>query len=137
MPSGWTRQRSPITNIVSLYTMYAIQSSEQNLVMQVLLTVSILWLMKKVMLLNLILLTGKKKLILREETTKATIEEMFYPPEERFNGKKQIDVRKLNYSYYWVDYQQAAKSKYKYDYAEQTQVNMKDRLQTSMEHVPM
>ena len=45
---------------------------------------------------------------------------MFYPPEERFNGKKQFDVRKLNYSYYWVDYQQAAKSTYKYDYANNT-----------------
>ena len=55
-----------------------------------------------------------------EETTKTTIEEMFYPPEERFNGKKQIDVRKLNYSYFWVDYQQAAKATYKYDYANNT-----------------
>jgi formylglycine-generating enzyme required for sulfatase activity len=52
-----------------------------------------------------------------EETTAATLEEMYYPPEERFNGKKQVDVRKLNYSYYWVDYQQAAKTSYKYDYA--------------------
>ncbi|MGC1390357.1 MAG: SUMF1/EgtB/PvdO family nonheme iron enzyme [Bacteroidales bacterium] len=56
----------------------------------------------------------------REETTKATIEEMYYPPEERFNGKKQVDVRKLNYSYFWVDYQSAAKSSYKYDYANNT-----------------
>jgi sulfatase modifying factor 1 len=56
----------------------------------------------------------------REETTKATLEEMYYPPEERFNGKKQIDVRKLNYSYFWVDYQSAAKSNYKQDYANNT-----------------
>jgi formylglycine-generating enzyme required for sulfatase activity len=55
-----------------------------------------------------------------EETTAATLEEMYYPPEERFNGKKQVDVRKLNYSYYWVDYQQAAKTSYKYDYANNT-----------------
>jgi sulfatase modifying factor 1 len=55
-----------------------------------------------------------------EETTKATIEEMFYPPEERFNGKKQIDVRKLNYLYFWVDYQQAAKASYKFDYENNT-----------------
>jgi sulfatase modifying factor 1 len=51
-----------------------------------------------------------------EETTKTALEEMSYPPEERFNGKIQTDVRKLNYSYFWVDYQQAAKSTYKYDY---------------------
>jgi len=62
----------------------------------------------------------EEKINPEEETTKATIEEMYYPPEERFNGKKQIDVRKLNYSYFWVDYQQAAKSTYKYDYANNT-----------------
>ncbi|MCX6253529.1 MAG: SUMF1/EgtB/PvdO family nonheme iron enzyme [Bacteroidia bacterium] len=62
----------------------------------------------------------EEKIDPEEETTKATIEEMYYPPEERFNGKKQVDVRKLNYSYFWVDYQQAAKSTYKYDYANNT-----------------
>ena len=55
-----------------------------------------------------------------EETTKSVFEEMIYPPEERFSGKAQVDVRKLNYSYYWVDYQQAAKSTYKIDYANNT-----------------
>jgi gliding motility-associated lipoprotein GldK len=62
----------------------------------------------------------EEKIDPEEETTKATIEEMYYPPEERFNGKKQVDVRKLNYSYYWVDYQQAAKATYRYDYANNT-----------------
>ena len=62
----------------------------------------------------------EEKIDPEEETTKTTIEEMFYPPEERFNGKKQVDVRKLNYSYFWVDYQQAAKSRYVYDYANNT-----------------
>lgn len=59
----------------------------------------------------------EEKIDPEEETTAATLEEMYYPPEERFNGKKQIDVRKLNFSYMWVDYQQAAKSSYNYDYA--------------------
>jgi sulfatase modifying factor 1 len=76
----------------------------------------------------------------KEETTKATIEEMYYAPEERFNGKKQVDVRKLNYSYFWVDYQLAAGISYKYDNFEKTSgkyenpastdslsVNIKDR----------
>lgn len=40
------------------------------------------------------------------------MEEMYYPPAERFNNKRQVDVRKLNYRYFWVDYQQAAKAKY-------------------------
>jgi sulfatase modifying factor 1 len=62
----------------------------------------------------------EEKIDPEEETTISTIEEMFYPPEERFNGKKQVDVRKLNYSYYWVDYLQAAKSTYKYDDFEKT-----------------
>ena len=61
-----------------------------------------------------------ERIDLRDETTKATIEEMYYPLEERFNGKKQIDVRKLNYSYFWVDFQQAAKSNFKQDYANNT-----------------
>jgi len=55
-----------------------------------------------------------------EETTKGIIEEMFYPPEERFNGKKQYDVRKYNYSYWWVDYRQASKSRYVFDYQNNT-----------------
>lgn len=62
----------------------------------------------------------EEKIDPEEETTAATLEEMFYPPEERFNGKKQVDVRKLNFSYYWVDYRQAAKATYKYDYANST-----------------
>ncbi len=40
------------------------------------------------------------------------LEEMYYPPEERFAGRKQTDVRKLNYSYFWVDYKQASRSRY-------------------------
>jgi formylglycine-generating enzyme required for sulfatase activity len=55
-----------------------------------------------------------------EETTMGIIEEMYYPPEERFNGKKQFDVRKYNYKYFWVDYQQAARSRYVYDYQNNT-----------------
>ena len=62
----------------------------------------------------------EEKIDPEEETTAATYEEMLYLPEERFNGKKEVDVRKLNYSYFWVDYQQAAKARYNYDYANNT-----------------
>lgn len=65
-------------------------------------------------------LNWDEKIDLREENTKNVLEEMFYPPEERFNGKKEIDSRKLNYSFFWVDYQQAAKVPYKFDYKEGT-----------------
>jgi len=62
----------------------------------------------------------EEKIDPREETTASVLEEMYYPPEERFNAKKQYDVRKLNFSYYWVDYQQAAKSRYVFDYTNNT-----------------
>jgi formylglycine-generating enzyme required for sulfatase activity len=61
-----------------------------------------------------------ERIDLRDEGVKEVLDEMYYPPEERFNGKKQIDVRKLTYSYFYVDYQQAAKSKYIYDYKTNT-----------------
>jgi formylglycine-generating enzyme required for sulfatase activity len=66
------------------------------------------------------IINWEEKIDIEEETTKATLEEMYYPPEERFNGRKEVDVRLLNYSYYWVDYQQAAKSSYVYDNFEKT-----------------
>jgi len=65
-------------------------------------------------------LNWDEKIDPKEETTMGIIEEMYYPPEERFNGKKQYDVRKFNYSYFWVDYQSAARSKYVYDYENNT-----------------
>ena len=53
----------------------------------------------------------------REETTASVLEEM-YTSEERFT-QKQYDVRKLNY-HITEDYQQAAKSRYVFDYANNT-----------------
>ncbi|MDR9373252.1 MAG: SUMF1/EgtB/PvdO family nonheme iron enzyme [Schleiferiaceae bacterium] len=46
------------------------------------------------------------------------IETMYLPPEERFMGDKMIDARQLNYSYYWIDKQKAAKksNRVQYDY---------------------
>ena len=66
------------------------------------------------------IINWEEKIDPRDEGTKEILEEMYYPPEERFNGKKQIDVRKLNYSYFYVDYQQAAKSRYVIDYKTNT-----------------
>jgi formylglycine-generating enzyme required for sulfatase activity len=61
-------------------------------------------------------LNWSEKIDMKDENTKAVIEEMYYPPEERFNGQKEIDSRKLVYSYFWVDLQQASKVPYKFDY---------------------
>ncbi|MEE4115104.1 MAG: SUMF1/EgtB/PvdO family nonheme iron enzyme [Marinilabiliaceae bacterium] len=58
------------------------------------------------------LLNWEEKIDLKNQEIKDIMEEMYYPPEERFNNRKQVDVRKLNYSYFWVDYKQAAKSRY-------------------------
>jgi formylglycine-generating enzyme len=57
-----------------------------------------------------------EKIDYKDENTKTVAEEMYYPPEERFNGQKEVDSRKLVYSYYWVDLQQASRVPYKYDY---------------------
>lgn len=38
-----------------------------------------------------------------------SLDEMYFPEEQRILGKKEIDPRKLNYVYYWVDYKEAAR----------------------------
>jgi len=45
---------------------------------------------------------------------KETLNEMFLPENERFYRRKEIDTRKLNFEYFWIDLQQAAK-KYNFD----------------------
>jgi len=35
--------------------------------------------------------------------------EMFYPEHERYYRRKELDTRKLNFEYYWIDLRQAAK----------------------------
>lgn len=37
------------------------------------------------------------------------MEGLYYPPDQRFNGSREIDVRNLNYRYTWIDTQSAAK----------------------------
>jgi formylglycine-generating enzyme len=61
------------------------------------------------------ILDWEEKIDGEDEATKAIVEEMYYPPEERFNGQKETDSRKLIYSYFWVDYQQASRATYKFD----------------------
>jgi gliding motility-associated lipoprotein GldK len=38
------------------------------------------------------------------------LEEMYYQGKDRINGKKQIDTRKLEYTYYWYDWNRAARN---------------------------
>ncbi len=44
------------------------------------------------------------------------LEDMYYPLQERFFGKKEIDSRKLIYSYFWIDLKQAALESSRYNY---------------------
>jgi len=44
-----------------------------------------------------------------EEETAQTLEEMYLPENERYFRKKEIDTRKLNFEYYWIDLHAAAK----------------------------
>lgn len=54
------------------------------------------------------------------------MEGLYYPPEERFNGERLIDTRKLNYSYVWVDQEAAAKKQgaYRIDFRREEVVNV-------------
>ncbi|HEY5511456.1 MAG TPA: SUMF1/EgtB/PvdO family nonheme iron enzyme [Prolixibacteraceae bacterium] len=47
------------------------------------------------------------------------LEQLYYDKTERIFGKKEIDIRKLNYNYFWVDLQQAARRLNAYDYSKQ------------------
>ncbi|NOY38426.1 MAG: SUMF1/EgtB/PvdO family nonheme iron enzyme [Chlorobi bacterium] len=60
------------------------------------------------------------KIDLKNEEVRNVMEEMYYPPNERFYRRKQIDTRKLIYSYFWVDLKQAAKETSRYDYKTQS-----------------
>lgn len=48
------------------------------------------------------------------------IEPMYISEVESFFSKKEIDTRKLNFEYYWVDYKQAAKRANSYNYQTQS-----------------
>ncbi len=52
----------------------------------------------------------------RDEEVNETLSDLFYNEQERFSGKKEIDTRKLQYEYYWVDLKQAARKSNRYNY---------------------
>ncbi len=43
-----------------------------------------------------------------DEEQREILQDMFLPEHERFYRRKDIDSRKLNFEYFWIDYQQAA-----------------------------
>lgn len=44
-----------------------------------------------------------------EQDQREALEVMYYPEFERFRGYREIDVRKLDYEYFWIDYRDAAR----------------------------
>lgn len=54
-------------------------------------------------------LNWNKKIDWNGEEERETLEEMFLPEHERYFRKKEIDTRKLNYEYYWVDLRAASR----------------------------
>lgn len=44
-----------------------------------------------------------------DEELRSILEPMYLPERERFNRKKELDSRKLNYAYYWLDIRTAAR----------------------------
>ena len=55
----------------------------------------------------------------RNEEINDIINEMYYAPEEQFWGRKELDTRKLNFEYFWVDYEQAGRRSNRYNPATQ------------------
>lgn len=45
----------------------------------------------------------------KEEDYRAAINDLYLPPQERFYNKKEIDTRKLNFEYYWIDLKTASR----------------------------
>ena len=60
------------------------------------------------------------KLNWRKTDFATELEQLYYDKSERIFGRKEIDVRKLNYNYYWIDLQQAARRQNSYDYDKQS-----------------
>jgi formylglycine-generating enzyme len=62
------------------------------------------------------ILNWETKIDARNEEQYTILEDLYYPANERFFGRKELDTRKLMYEYYWVDLQQAARKTNRYNY---------------------
>jgi formylglycine-generating enzyme len=52
----------------------------------------------------------------RNPDVKTVLDEMYFPEEERFAYRLEIDTRKLVYDYYWIDFHQAARRANSYNF---------------------
>lgn len=53
-----------------------------------------------------------------DEEQASILDSMYYSNQERFYRRKEIDTRKLQYEYFWIDLQQAANPRNRYNYDE-------------------
>lgn len=51
-----------------------------------------------------------------DEEIKEVVEDFYYPLDDRLNRRKEIDTRRLEYEYYWIDLKQAAKKSNRYNF---------------------
>jgi formylglycine-generating enzyme len=58
----------------------------------------------------------KNKIDWRDRDTKQVLEELYFPENERFTHRRDIDTRKLVYDYYWIDFRQAARRVNSFNY---------------------
>lgn len=63
------------------------------------------------------LINWQTKIDYKDEQVNTIVQEMYYAPEERVFGRKELDTRKLMFEYYWIDLQQAAKKQNRYNFA--------------------
>lgn len=65
------------------------------------------------------ILNYEAEIDMQNEEVKIILEELYYDENDRFYNEKVIDPRRLNYEYYFIDFQQAAKSSNRYNYESQ------------------
>lgn len=53
-------------------------------------------------------LVWEKPILWDEEEQRPLLADMYYPEQERFYRRKEFDVRKFNFTYFWIDLKQAA-----------------------------
>lgn len=56
-----------------------------------------------------------QKISYKDQNVQDIISSMMYSPEESVMGKREVDVRRLVYEWQWIDYQQAARTRWSYE----------------------
>jgi formylglycine-generating enzyme len=59
------------------------------------------------------LLNWRARIKWNDPDVRETLEDLYYPEDQRYFRRREFDVSKLKYTYWWVDYKEAAKYKYR------------------------